>query len=77
VLHLPLSGTDADDRFDEHRIGLDHVALGVDEESDLTDLAARLSAAGLPADLHTDRTGSPMLTFRDPDDVQWELFLQS
>lgn len=75
VLLPPLPGTDPDDRFDEHRIGLDHIAVGVDSAFDLTDLDARLTEAGLPADLHTDRSGSPMLTFRDPDGIPWELFL--
>jgi catechol 2,3-dioxygenase-like lactoylglutathione lyase family enzyme len=76
VLHPPVTGTPVDDRFDEHRIGLDHIALGVEAASDLTELARLLIDAGLPADLHHDRSGAPMLTFRDPDNVQWELFLQ-
>ena len=34
-----------------------------------------VQAAGLPADLHLDRDGqNAMVTFRDPDNIQWELF---
>ena len=34
-----------------------------------------LQAAGSPADLHLDRDGeNAMVTFRDPDNIQWELF---
>lgn len=34
-----------------------------------------LRAAGVPADLHRDRGADhAMVTFRDPDNFQWEFF---
>jgi hypothetical protein len=38
-------------------------------------LAQTLRAADVPADLHRDRAGqNAMVTFRDPDNIQWEFF---
>ena len=54
---------------------LDHPALAVDSPSDLSALGVRLAEAGHEADLHEDRSGAPMLTFRDPDNIQLELWL--
>jgi hypothetical protein len=37
-------------------------------------LAEVLRRHGVAADLHRDPTGPAMVTFRDPDNIQWELF---
>lgn len=77
VLCTPLPGTPAGDRFDERRIGLDHVALGVTGGREaLVDLEAALRRIGADTDgVHLDRAGQhAMITFRDPDNVQWEFF---
>jgi catechol 2,3-dioxygenase-like lactoylglutathione lyase family enzyme len=58
--------------FDEHRIGLDHVALRVGDETALAEWRTRLETAGV----HCDRTDLPelsILAFRDPDNIQIEL----
>jgi glyoxylase I family protein len=77
VLCAPLPGTAAGDRFDERRIGLDHLAVGVTGGRDaLVELEATLRRIGAVTDgVHLDRAGElAMITFRDPDDIQWEFF---
>jgi catechol 2,3-dioxygenase-like lactoylglutathione lyase family enzyme len=74
VLVPPLPGTPAGDRFTERRIGLDHVAIGVPAGA-VAGLAGRLDAAGVPnSGVKADPLGPAMITFRDPDNVQWEFF---
>lgn len=79
VLVLPLPGTPEGDRFSEHRIGLDHIALGVASRADLEALAQVLAEIGAETDgIKLDRAGeNAMITFRDPDNVQWEFLEQA
>jgi glyoxylase I family protein len=72
VVRPPLPGTPEGDRFSERRIGLDHVAFGTSRDGVLA-MTRRLREAGVPADLHDDE-GYAVLTFRDPDNIQWEYF---
>ena len=74
VLVPPLPGTPPDERFDERRIGLDHVAIGV-PAGEVARMAAILDDAGVPnSGVKADPLGPAMITFRDPDNVQWEFF---
>ena len=74
MLRPALPGTPPGDRFSELRVGLDHIALGA-TRAEVEELARTLQAAGVPADLHLDRAGyNVMVTFRDPDNFQWEFF---
>jgi catechol 2,3-dioxygenase-like lactoylglutathione lyase family enzyme len=74
VLVPPLPGTPAGDRFTEQRIGLDHVAIGV-AVGEVARLATALDDAGVPnSGVKADPLGPAMITFRDPDNVQWEFF---
>jgi glyoxylase I family protein len=77
VLCAPLSGTPADDAFDEHRIGLDHIAIGVGGgRQSLDGLETALRSVGaVTSGVSMDRAGDlAMITFRDPDNIQWEFF---
>lgn len=77
VLVTRLPGTPDGDRFDERRIGLDHIAIGVSGGRDaLAELEIVLLRIGAPTDgVKLDRAGDlAMITFRDPDNVQWEFF---
>ena len=62
--------------FDEVRTGLDHLEFMVKRREDLVDWSAHLDGLGIPhsgvKDL--DYTANTMLTFRDPDHIQLELF---
>lgn len=61
-------------RFDETRIGLDHVSFGVAAKEELDQWAARLTELKVE---HTPVTETPygsVLVFRDPDHIQIEFF---
>ena len=77
MLHPPLQDTPSGDRFSEQRIGLDHLAIGVSSFQELERLAEVLRRNGVAADLHHDPLGPAIVTFRDPDNIQWELFEQT
>jgi glyoxylase I family protein len=64
-------------RFDERRSGLDHLAFGVAGRAELDAWAAHLAALRVPyspiAPARLDPRNA-VLVFRDPDNVQLELF---
>jgi len=76
VLVPPLPGTPEGDRFSERRIGLDHLAIGVSSREDLESTLEVLRSIGADTEgIHLDRGGEvAMITFRDPDNIQWEFF---
>lgn len=74
VLRPPLPGTPPGDRFSERRVGLDHLAIGVSSRAELEQLAEALRRNGVSADLQHDPLGPAVVSFRDPDNVQWEFF---
>jgi glyoxylase I family protein len=66
----------AGDRFDEARVGLDHLSLQVDSLADLERAVAALDAHGVPHGEIKDLGegfGIYVLSFRDPDNIQLEL----
>ncbi len=74
---LPAAASTPGDRFDERRIGLDHLALHLTSLEEVAAVRARLLAAGWPVEeIHYDNGGNPMLTVRDPDNIQWEFYAQ-
>ena len=77
ILEPPLEGTPLDDRFSERRIGMDHVALAVDDRSDLEKLVESLQNAGVgTAGIEVDPVlGKEYVCFRDPENVQWEFYM--
>ena len=65
------------DAFDETRVGLDHLAFGVSTRAELEVWARRLSEAGVthsPVAVANSIPGAAVLVFRDPDNIQLELF---
>lgn len=64
------------DRFDENRVGLDHLSFGVPSREDLEAAVRVLDAHGVPhgevKDLGAD-FGLYIVAFRDPDNIQLEL----
>jgi glyoxylase I family protein len=77
VLSPPLDGTPSGDQFSERRVGLDHLAIGVPDREEVERLAEALRANGVTADLHNGPRGLAMVTFRDPDNIQWEFYEQA
>lgn len=66
--------------FDERRIGLDHVAWSVAERRDLDTWADWLDRLAVPHSGVIDKAGSSpysVVVFRDPDNIQLELFHRS
>lgn len=64
------------DRFDENRVGLDHLSFAVGSRQDLDEAIRILDENSVPhgeiKDLGPD-IGIYILTFRDPDNIQLEL----
>ena len=65
-----------DDRFNEFRIGLDHLSFSAPSEDALQSLAEQLIAAGVDTKgVETYHTGNRYVAFRDPDNIQLEYWL--
>ena len=64
-----------DDRFDENRVGLDHLCLSLASFADLEGSVTILDEHGVPHGEIEDlgAMGICTLTFRDPDNIQVEL----
>jgi glyoxylase I family protein len=77
IIQPPLDGTPERDRFSEYRIGVDHLALSVDDRAELDSLVEQLRAAGVETQgVETDIVlGKDYVAFRDPDNVQWEAYM--
>ncbi len=61
------------DRFDENRVGLDHLAFPVASLAELEAAAAHLDACGVAHEDIKDIGVSYILEFRDPDNIALEL----
>lgn len=64
----------AGDRFDEDRVGLDHVSFMLGSRAEIEEAAARLDALGIEHGGVKDLGASLILEFRDPDNISLELF---
>jgi len=67
------------DAFDETRAGLDHLAFAVSSRAELDAWAARLADAAVahsPITPANSVPGAAVLVFRDPDNIQLELFAE-
>jgi glyoxylase I family protein len=65
--------------FDETRAGLDHLAFSVADREELAAWAQRLSDAGVTHSAIAGANsipGAAVLVFRDPDNIQLELFAE-
>ena len=73
------SHTPGDDHFDPFRVGLDHLALAVENPSKLEDMQRDLDAAGVRTNgVEEDpATHRQYISFYDLDDIAWELYAVS
>ena len=64
------------DRFDPFRVGLDHLALAIEDPDTLEALKQNLDAAGVPNNgVEEDpETHDRYISFHDPDGIAWELY---
>lgn len=78
---IAIRGPEADspqgDVFNPFRVGLDHIALACEDESELQRVASALSEAGVEnTGVKTDETlGKRYVAFKDPDRIAWELYM--
>jgi glyoxylase I family protein len=64
----------ANDEFDEHRTGLDHVSFACSDRAGLERWAARLDELGIAHGTIVDAPYGTGLSFRDPDGIALEFF---
>lgn len=64
----------ANDRFDEDRVGLDHLSFAVGSQSELDNAASLLDSLGVHHGGVKDIGAGFILEFRDPDNVALELY---
>ena len=71
--------TPGDDHFDPFRVGLDHLALAVDDPSQLAEMQRNLDTAGVRNNgVEEDpATHRQYISFYDPDGIAWELYAAS
>ena len=61
--------------FSERRAGMDHVAFAVGGVQDVEALKARFEQLGVThSEVKSRTTGTAMITLRDPDNIQLEVF---
>jgi glyoxylase I family protein len=65
------------DSFNPYRVGLDHVALGCEDEQELERVAGALKEAGVEnTGVKMDETlGKRYVAFKDPDRISWEYYM--
>ena len=63
------------DRFDERAVGLDHFALRVRDRTTLEEWVDHLDHLAIPHSGIKEEVGGPLITLRDPDNVQVELWV--
>jgi glyoxylase I family protein len=68
-------GTARTDAFDEQRVGLDHLAFRVSDRDELRRWVTHLDAMGVPHTGIIDIGFGPTVVFRDPDNMQLELYV--
>ena len=71
--------TSRNDRFDPFRVGLDHLALAIEDASTLEALQRELDAAGVRNHgvEEDEETHDKYISFYDPDGIAWELYATS
>ncbi len=60
--------------FDEHRVGLDHLSFNVESHDELVAWGERLDQKGIDHSPISESDLWDVLVFRDPDNIQLELF---
>ena len=62
------------ERFDPRRTGFDHMGFKVDDRADLDVWQEHFERLGVDHTSIVDRPYGSVLTFRDPDGIQFEMF---
>jgi len=77
AFQLPPHNPLPNDRFDENRIGLDHIGFSVESRGQLENLLLLLEEMNIPtAGIEFDPDGQEeYVCFRDPDNIQVEFYV--
>lgn len=67
-------GTDPGDRFDERRVGIDHLAIGCRERADLDAWVAHLDELGVVHGPITEAPHAHLVACHDPDGIAVEFY---
>lgn len=65
------------DKFNPHRVGIDHIALACSDASELKRVAEALKAAGVDTigPKRDETLGKDYVRFKDPDLIAWEFYM--
>ena len=75
ILTLTAHEQQSGGRFDEHRAGVDHIAFNVGSAEAMQELKSRFEQLGVvQSDVKQAANGAAMITLRDPDNIQLEVF---
>jgi glyoxylase I family protein len=76
-LHQHHGGFNVEAAFDEHRLGLDHIAFGCANRIELEEWLRRLEELRIEHGEIVDAFYGSGLAFRDPDNIQLEFFVEA
>jgi glyoxylase I family protein len=73
----PVPDTPKDDVFNPFRVGLDHIALGCEDEAELERVAKALEESNIEnTGIKLDETlNKKYVAFKDPDRIAWEFYM--
>jgi catechol-2,3-dioxygenase len=74
IVEFQQHDANAGEEFDPRRTGFDHLAFQVDSRADLETWQARFERLGVRHTPISDNEYGSVLTFKDPDAIQLELF---
>jgi glyoxylase I family protein len=74
AIELQQHDANAGEAFNPVRTGFDHMGLAVDSRDELLEWQARFESLGVVHTPPVDREYGTVLTFKDPDRIQFELF---
>ena len=75
TLTLTRHDAQSGDTFSERRAGMDHVALDVGTVDAVAELKVRFAELGVEhSEVKATKSGTAMITLRDPDNIQLEVF---
>jgi glyoxylase I family protein len=77
ILEVQQHDGNTGDLFDPRRTGLDHMGFKVDTYGALEEWLARFARLGVTHSPIADRDYGAVLTFKDPDGIQFEIFYKS
>jgi catechol 2,3-dioxygenase-like lactoylglutathione lyase family enzyme len=74
----PEDNTPKDDLFNPFRVGIDHIAIGCEDEAELERVAKALNDSDIEnTGIKLDETlNKKYVAFKDPDRIAWEFYMQ-